>query len=1045
MARIFLALLLCVSGMTTVKAQPLTGPGVDPNALLLMDFEDGNIASWSVTNTQQNRGEKQSIELMDAEKGDPVRFGRYAVKLNWDFTAGVSGTTLGSYFSPPGNAFKIPAGPNPRKIGMWIYASPECQGVIWFRLQLFTPAGAAGSGSSVVSVFGNEISYNYWTGWKYHEFDFPAGGANKELGPPAASTASYAMFRLMSVSSASVQRPLTKGYFIIDNIRITSAAEDLIPPTISGLTGNGISLPAAGTPAVLTASTVDFFAAFNDPGGSNATGINFNSIRVIVDGYTFKEGDTGFSVVETNATSGNVSLTGLNLSNGQHTVVIHVEDNFGHITTRTSTFTVDDPTAPESAATLVADNQAFVGNPFEMKINSSNSKNVKELELVIELNEVGSIHPVTGVTFAASAQENSTYSFKTTPLGGLLTINLKNDIPEEQEETTETIEETLATIKINISKNSNPTDVLRVSPVIAKATYMDDSPLLFKLFNAFAKNITPLYNLTVTKRVVGVPGEVLVTDMSENPVVGATVYALNAAMSSTIAVATTDENGIALLNFTGSAQNVNIYVEKDGGYSYTIPKRTLTAQLGNTPTYIRAGVAPDPTSSKTITWMSNPQSSTGPAIMKVAKKYDDEPEFKEYTGKTKMLEFDISNSVAKGSAVTVEGLEPGTTYIYQVGDGTSWSPIREFTTTTVSDKFSFSAFGDVQASQTAQMSRFLAAAATIEAMDTKPLFSLNVGDVPDTDDNFTYAQVYGYLLNERHGFANIDMVSTYGNHEYMGNPDADNIKFMNGHPRPAPSSQYNADLVGTGSYVVRYGNMMVFSLDWEPKGNAAAIQTEQAKWIDEILTDNPDVVWKIITLHYPIYAGSTPGSLSRLGPVLDKHNIQIVFCGHGHVYERVQVKNGSTTSPINGTFVPKTDGGTLHIQMGDMTATGANGRWLFCEVNGGKMEVLVRDANNRIVENQCFTLFASEDWDNSNKVISVSNMYIYPNPFADVLRIKGAENSTLTIINIVGMVAHTQNISSANEAINLGRLPAGLYLFRIEKDGQTQTAKVMKK
>lgn len=201
MATVFFALLLCMLGVTTIKAQPTTGPGVDPNALLLMDFENGDISGWT-TNTI-NRGEKVSVELMDAENGDPVRFGRYAVKLNWDLTAASSGTTLACLYSPPGNAFTIPAAPNPRKIGMWIYASPECQGNIWFRLQLFNPPGAAGAGSSVVSVFGNEPSYANinWIGWKYHEFEFPAGGANKALGPPAASTPSYGMFRLLQEKS----------------------------------------------------------------------------------------------------------------------------------------------------------------------------------------------------------------------------------------------------------------------------------------------------------------------------------------------------------------------------------------------------------------------------------------------------------------------------------------------------------------------------------------------------------------------------------------------------------------------------------------------------------------------------------------------------------------------------------------------------------------------------------------------------------------------------------------------------------------------------
>ena len=43
-----------------------------------------------------------------------------------------------------------------------------------------------------------------------------------------------------------------------------------------------------------------------------------------------------------------------------------------------------------------------------------------------------------------------------------------------------------------------------------------------------------------------------------------------------------------------------------------------------------------------------------------------------------------------------------------------------------------------------------------------------------------------------------------------------------------------------------------------------------------------------------------------------------------------------------------------------MTSTGRNGRWLHCEIDGKKMEVTVRDADNNIVEDECFTLYAAE-------------------------------------------------------------------------------------
>jgi hypothetical protein len=48
--------------------------------------------------------------------------------------------------------------------------------------------------------------------------------------------------------------------------------------------------------------------------------------------------------------------------------------------------------------------------------------------------------------------------------------------------------------------------------------------------------------------------------------------------------------------------------------------------------------------------------------------------------------------------------------------------------------------------------------------------------------------------------------------------------------------------------------------------------------------------------------------------------------------------------------------------MGDMKATGQNGRWIHCEVDGRKMTVTVRDAGNNIVPDECFELHASAEY-----------------------------------------------------------------------------------
>jgi len=69
---------------------------------------------------------------------------------------------------------------------------------------------------------------------------------------------------------------------------------------------------------------------------------------------------------------------------------------------------------------------------------------------------------------------------------------------------------------------------------------------------------------------------------------------------------------------------------------------------------------------------------------------------------------------------------------------------------------------------------------------------------------------------------------------------------------------------------------------------------------------------------------------------------------------------------------------------------------------------------------------------------------VYPNPFSNGVYITGADGCTLQIINVLGAVLHTQKITGSNETIYLEHLPAGEYLFRLRKDGNTKTVKMIK-
>jgi len=85
----------------------------------------------------------------------------------------------------------------------------------------------------------------------------------------------------------------------------------------------------------------------------------------------------------------------------------------------------------------------------------------------------------------------------------------------------------------------------------------------------------------------------------------------------------------------------------------------------------------------------------------------------------------------------------------------------------------------------------------------------------------------------------------------------------------------------------------------------------------------------------------------------------------------------------------------------------------------------------------------------SVETLRATSLQIYPNPFTDVVRITGSDMTMwhatlLRVINVAGVVVHTKTITSPDETIRLDHLPAGMYFFRLEKDGKVRTEKMIK-
>jgi len=114
----------------------------------------------------------------------------------------------------------------------------------------------------------------------------------------------------------------------------------------------------------------------------------------------------------------------------------------------------------------------------------------------------------------------------------------------------------------------------------------------------------------------------------------------------------------------------------------------------------------------------------------------------------------------------------------------------------------------------------------------------------------------------------------------LGNHDNDSSRFY----RPF-------NMGGERYYTFAVKNVRFFVLDTD------YLDPKQRAWIESALKSAGDDGWKISYFHHPLYSdGGRHGSQVDLRVVLEplfvKYDVQVVFSGHDHVYERVKPQKG---------------------------------------------------------------------------------------------------------------------------------------------------------
>ncbi|WP_207659213.1 phosphodiester glycosidase family protein [Anaerobacterium chartisolvens] len=826
--------------------------------VILYDFEDG-VSDWKPGSA--GRGEKVSIEAVDYASGEPVRFGDKSLKINFDLTTAQTGTTLGAY-AGPGTSKDIPGAPT--AIGAWIYATEEARGY-WLRMYLYDAGGQYKPIDFTANVPGID-----WTGWKYVQANIPS----TYQGP--FKTYPNQMIRMMSTKSGTVG-PMTKGEVYIDNVRMVYGAsvDDMFNPIINDINVDG---------KTYTTSAVNISTTFTeDLSDKYATGMNYDRINMYVDGkdYTHAEG-----IYALNKGLNTVSISGFSLPDGLHRADVVVQDNFGNETKKTAYFTINTGTGTTVSMDSPNTEGAPLGGIYKINIKTNNPADIKE---VIAKIKIGKDFPVQSVDFGpGDSGSTSQYDNKK----GILTLNISNS-------SVNTSEEILATANISVPAATLPSQKLNYSLEYSDIKYNSDKGSYGASFGAMPESvdITADYTVEIKDALVGREGRVLVKDRSGNPVEGAAVKVRTG--GTVLDLGVTGPDGIAAgTAMTDAVKGIEVYAEKDGLISFTVSTQSFKPFKDNIPSNILAVAVENSSTSKNITWMSNPLTSQNAAIMQIALKSDYEAQgeaaFANVTGKFNEASFagesDInSNGIVRLNSAVAKGLTAGAVYSFRVGDGVSWSDVREFSTAQDGADTNFFVLGDTQTSDTANLLSVLDA---LENTGINYDFSMHVGDIIDDASRFNQLDAVSGALESYAGSSDADLIAVLGNHEYMGDEDGFIARTYYNTPLNGPAENLGA------CYSTEYGNVYAAVISFTTDRDLLEAQLE---WLRADIAKT-DKKWKMLVTHQPVYYSNPEGGNGLfkevLPAVMDELGIDLVFSGHDHSYGRtLQLKGGKESRP----------------------------------------------------------------------------------------------------------------------------------------------------
>lgn len=217
-------------------------------------------------------------------------------------------------------------------------------------------------------------------------------------------------------------------------------------------------------------------------------------------------------------------------------------------------------------------------------------------------------------------------------------------------------------------------------------------------------------------------------------------------------------------------------------------------------------------------------------------------------------------------------LLPDTLYSYAVGSEKTLSPEYTFHTAPETPRsFRFAAYGDSR-------SYPLTHHAVVQAiMNSDPEFVLHTGDLVGYGDQ---REAWGPEVFEpaQELMAHIPYFPVLGNHEYWSNGRSWFSSYF--------SLPHNEQW-----FAFSYGNVRFIGLDTNVSFQPGSVQQ---RWLSAELQSSAyrDATWHVVYLHHPPFTASVYGDdmdvRQYLVPLFEQAQVDLVFAGHSHAYERYQ-------------------------------------------------------------------------------------------------------------------------------------------------------------